>query len=91
MNQAMTLFIFIAIFLHPFWLYFLVIEVEMGVTGIAIASSITFTTEFILVLLYEFYWVENTKPLKKILIAPTSKELKKKDLWELFVFGFYCF
>lgn len=57
MNQAQTIFIFVAIALHPLWLYLFVVQLKLGVVGVAVASSITFSKEFILVLIYEHRWL----------------------------------
>ena len=91
MNKAQTLFIFITIALHPLWLYFWVVRYDLGVTGVAIATSTTFTIELLLFLFYEYKWVDQGHPIKKMLIWPKLNELHPKDLWEQFVFGFHCF
>jgi len=91
MNKVQTLCIFIAIALHPFWLYFWVVGLGLGVKGVALSSSITFTTEFLLVLLYEHRLVDKAHPIKQMLIWPKLRELHPRDLWEQFVFGVHCF
>jgi MATE family multidrug resistance protein len=69
--------------LHPLWCYFIIWRTDLTVTGAALANSITYTLNFILLSLYTSYQDD----LKEALFLPTKECFEgmgtycKRGLW----------
>lgn len=91
LNKAVTFIVAASILLHPFCVYYFVVSLDLGVAGVPHASSITMSLEVALIAVYKNYFSPASHPVRKTLIWPRKHELQIKDLWDLLVFGFYCF
>lgn len=91
LNTIQTYIMIIVTLLHPFSLWIFVIECDFRLTGVALAQSINYTIQLLLLALYKRNLLRNNHPIRNMMAWPTLAELKLNDLYELSVLMFHCF